>query len=37
MENVQDAGMDNVFFWINPVEFNVHDLFFRGATSTEGK
>jgi hypothetical protein len=30
MKNLQDAGMDNVFFWINP------DLF-RGAISAEEK
>jgi hypothetical protein len=33
MKNLQDAGIDNVFFWINPAE-NVH-AFFRSATSTE--
>jgi hypothetical protein len=25
MKNMQDAGTDNVFFWINPVE-NAYDL-----------
>jgi hypothetical protein len=35
MKNLQDAGIDNIFFWINPVE-NVPDPF-RGATSTEEK
>jgi hypothetical protein len=37
MKNLQIAGIDNVFVWINPVEkINVHDLF-RSATSTEEK
>jgi hypothetical protein len=35
MKNLQAAGIDNVFFWINHVE-NVHDIF-RGASSTEEK
>jgi hypothetical protein len=34
MKNLQDAGIDNVLFWINPIE-NVHDNF--RATSTEEK
>jgi hypothetical protein len=33
VKNQHIAGIDNVFFWINPVK-NVHDLF-HGATSTE--
>jgi hypothetical protein len=36
MENLQDAGIDNVFFWINPLEKCRHDRF-RGATATEEK
>jgi hypothetical protein len=35
MKNLQDAGIDNVFFGINHVE-NAHDHF-RGDTSTEEK
>jgi hypothetical protein len=33
MNNLQDAGIGNVFFWINNSE-NVHDLL-CGAPSTE--
>jgi hypothetical protein len=37
MKNLQDAGIDYVFFWINPAEkCTVHNIF-RSATSTEEK
>jgi hypothetical protein len=35
-KNLQDAGIDNVFFLEKSFQKNVHDLF-RGATSTEEK
>jgi hypothetical protein len=35
MKNLQDTGIDNVFFLEKSYK-NVHDLF-RGATSTEEK
>jgi hypothetical protein len=35
-KNLQDTGIDNVFFFGKILWKNVHDLF-RGATSTEEK